>query len=60
MAKLSGQTLGIVQNPVVKVARMGVQGRRLRRNRRHNFRVAMPDMRHVVIAIQIAPPVGIP
>ena len=51
--KMRQQTLGIGQNTIVQITGVGAQSRGLRRHRRHHFRIAMANHRHVVIRIQI-------
>ena len=55
-----GQRLDIVQNPLVQIPRMGVQRPGLRADRLDHTRMAMADMRHVIVAIQVFAPLGIP
>src|SRR5690606_26564746 len=54
------QPLDIVENALVQVARVGVEHRRLPADRLDHPRVAMADMRHIVVAVEIPPPVRIP
>jgi hypothetical protein len=51
---------GIVQNPFVQIARVGVQRCDLPTDRFDHARVAMPDMGHVIVAIEISLAVRIP
>ena len=53
------QPLGIVENNFIEIARIGVQGLRLPGNRRHHVRVAVTDMRDIVVGIEISLSCGV-
>ena len=58
--ELAGQPFDVIQNIIVQVARVGVQRRRLFRDRLDHLGVAVADMRHIVVAVQIGPAVLVP
>lgn len=55
-----GQTVGVIQNPFVQIARMSVQGQRLIGDRLDHFWMGMADVRDVVVTIQKPVAVGVP
>ena len=55
-----GQPLHIVEDAFVRIAGVGVERGRLIGDGLHHARVAVPDMGHVVVAVEIAPPGGVP
>ena len=60
VAECGRQTLHIVEDALVRIARVGVERRSLIGDGLHHARVAVPDMGHVVVAVEIAPPGGVP
>ena len=58
--QLGGQPFDIVQHRVMQIACMGVERSSLRGNGLDHARVTMADMRHVVVAIQIAVSLFVP
>ena len=59
-AKGGGQRLDIIQNAFVHIAGMGVQRGGLLGDGLHHLGVAMAHMRHVIVAIKVFAPLGIP
>ncbi len=53
------QALGVARQRVVQVAGVGVEDRHLALAGAHDARVGVADMRHVVDAVEIGPPVHI-
>ena len=60
VAQGAGQPLDIVQHKRVVIPRMGVQRRRLTRDRFDHLGMAVPDMRDVVVGVEVLLPLGIP
>ena len=60
MAQKACQPIKIVEDARVHVTAVGVQLRGLFRHGGDNPGMGVPHVRHVVIGIEIAPPVGIP
>ena len=60
VGKLRGQALDIVQNSAVQVTGMGVQPRGLFAQGRNDSWMAVPDVRDIVVAIEIAFSIRIP
>ena len=58
--KRAGKPLHIVQKQFVQVTGMRVQNTRLRADRIDHARVAMSDMRHIIIAVQVFSSLSIP
>ena len=54
------QPLNIVQHTVMQIPRMRVQRRRLPRNRLDHLRITVPNVRYVIVAIEVIAPVSIP
>ena len=54
-----GEPLRIADDVVVQVARVRVQRRRLAGQRGDHVRMAMPDRGHIVIAVEVAPPIRV-
>ena len=55
-----GEALGIAHHVFVEVTRVRIQRGRLTRQGAHHMRMTMSHRRHVVVAVQITPPLGIP
>jgi hypothetical protein len=53
------QPLGIIDKLWLEIARVGAYSARLLRRGRVYFRVAMAETRHVIVEVEIGPPVGI-
>ena len=58
--ELRGQATGIKQDLLVQVACVGVEHRQLLRDRPHDLRVAVADVRHIVVGVEVALSVGVP
>ena len=53
LGQQAGQRFGILQNCIVQVAGVRRQNADLAANGAHHVRVAMPDVRHIVVDVEI-------
>ena len=59
VGKMAEQSLGVIENRFVQVARMGIEDGGLSRQGRDHVRMAMPDRRDVVVDVEIGVAFGI-